>query len=82
MDSFHPDELESDYTETETPPRPPLMTASPRHSGMVMRQIYSLLRQDTEAATEFRNTSPTISSVSLGIVVEEEKDSEQSFEFA
>jgi len=70
LDIFHPDELESDYSDKDTPQHFP-QTSLPQPQGRVrqgtaMGHIYTMLRLDTEGATEFRNLpSPPPSGPSL-----------------
>jgi hypothetical protein len=61
LDTFHPDEFESDYSDTATPqhfPQTSLPESQGRAQETVMGQIYTMLRSDTEGATEFRNLPP------------------------
>jgi hypothetical protein len=60
LDIFHPDELESSDSDQDTPQHFPQTLTS--HKGTrksttrtAMGHIYTMLRSDTEGATEFRN---------------------------
>ena len=59
LDTFHPDEPDSNYSDAGTPQHFP-QTSFPEpqgraQQGTAMEYIYTILRSDTEGATEFRN---------------------------
>lgn len=59
LDIFHPDELDSDYSDQGTPQHFPQVSLPQFQGrtppGTAMGHIYTMLRSDTEGATEFRN---------------------------